>query len=72
MDNYFNFTNFELKYYCGGPLKTYLHEYLTHEYIHIQKFPDLQHLNYHVDILFVMAFILVGGLMPGGNLLVCL
>ena len=31
-----------LKYFHGAPLKIYLHEYLTHEYFHTRKFPDLQ------------------------------
>ena len=31
-----------LKYFRGAPLKIYLHEYLTHEYFHTQKFPDLR------------------------------
>ena len=34
-----------LKYFRGTPLKIYLHEYLTHEYFHTRKFPDLWYLN---------------------------
>ena len=37
MHSNFNLTNFR-----GVPLKIYLHEYLTHEYFHTRKFPDLQ------------------------------
>ena len=33
-----------LKYFCVAPLKIYLHEYLTHEYFHTRKFPDLWYL----------------------------
>ena len=32
-----------LKYFCGAPFKIYLHEYLTPEYFHTQKFPDLRY-----------------------------
>ena len=32
-----------LKYFRGASLKIYLHEYLTHEYFHTRKFPDLQY-----------------------------
>ena len=32
-----------LKYFHGAPLKIYLHEYLTHEYFHTRKFPDLRY-----------------------------
>ena len=32
-----------LKYFCGVPLKIYLHEYLPHEYFHTRKFPDLRY-----------------------------
>ena len=38
-----------LKYFCGAPLKIYLHEYLTHEYFHTRKFPDLRY--WYFDIL---------------------
>ena len=30
-----------LKYFRGAPLKIYLYEYLTHEYFHTRKFPDV-------------------------------
>ena len=29
-----------LNYFRGAPTKIYLHKHLTHEYFHIQKFPD--------------------------------
>ena len=34
-----------LKYFRGAPLKIYLHEYLTHEYFHTRKFPDLRYIE---------------------------
>ena len=34
-----------LKFFHGAPLKIYLHEYLTHEYFHTRKFPDLRYCN---------------------------
>ena len=33
-----------LKHFCGAPLKIYLHEYLTQEYFHTRKFPDLRYI----------------------------
>ena len=33
-----------LKYFRGAPLKIYLHEYLTHEYFHTRKFPNLRYI----------------------------
>ena len=34
-----------LKYFRGAPLKINLHEYLTHEYFHTRKFPDLWYIE---------------------------
>ena len=34
-----------LKYFRGAPLKINLHEYLTHEYFHTRKFPDLRYIR---------------------------
>ena len=33
-----------LKYFRGATLKIYLYEYLTHEYFHTRKFPDLRYI----------------------------
>ena len=40
-----------LKYFCGAPLKIYLHKYLTHGYFHTRKCPNLWYLSvkiYHI------------------------
>ena len=37
--------NFCVKIFLWGTLKIYLHEYLTHEYFHTWKFPDLWQLQ---------------------------
>ena len=38
-----NLMNFRVKIFSWGTLEIYLHEYLTHEYFHTQKFPDLRY-----------------------------
>ena len=39
-----NWQIFVLKYFRGAPLKIYLQEYLTHEYFHTRKLPNLRYL----------------------------
>ena len=50
-----------LKYFRGAPLKIYLHEYLTHEYFHTRKFPDLRYilnqLHVYATSLYVCSYV---------------
>ena len=47
----FKLTKFCIKIFSWVPLKIYLHEYLTHEYFHTRKFPDLRYKHYaHIYI----------------------